>query len=142
MNKYYNMKKIKLLIVFLAVAISAFSQEKSKYPDLHIATIPEQTLYTGYQYVMNNDAFYAFKYSRAYSETGDDFVTTYTIYESTKGYAYITITATHHKSTKNVEVSVDDANGGIFSNINSEETTYDTPSLQPFGFRGDIGVLG
>lgn len=26
--------------------------------------------------------------------------------------------------------------------MNQEETTYENPTLEPFGFRGDVGLLG
>lgn len=100
-----------------------------------------QTKYTGYAYVLNSDDYVAVKYTRAYSGSGDEFVTKYTIYHPTKGYAWITVTATHNQANKTVKISVDDTNEGIFSHINDEETTYETPSLEAFGFRGTVGAL-
>lgn len=101
-----------------------------------------QTKFTGYAYVLNSDDYVAIKYTRAYSGLGDEFVTKYTIYHPTKGYAWITVTATHNIATKTVKVSVDDTNESIFSHINDEKATYETPSLEPFGFRGTVGALG
>lgn len=118
--------KALMTISFLFIFTSAFTQTK----------------YTGYQYVLNDDEFYAFKYTREYQEEGDVYKTIYKIYHPTKGYHTITITATHYKSDKKVVVEVEDANGGIFASMNKEETTYETPSLDAFGFRGAVGGLG
>lgn len=101
-----------------------------------------QAFYTGYEYVLNDNDFYPFKYTRSYSGSGNEFVTTYTIYHPTKGYAAYTVTATHFKTERKVVVSIDDAGGGLLAHINSEETTYETPSLTSFGFRGAVGALG
>jgi len=101
-----------------------------------------QTKYTGYQYVLNSDDYISFKYTREYKTVGENYVTIYKIYHPTKGHHAFTITATHYTADKKVKVDVEDAGGGIFAHINSEETTYETPSLEPFGFRGSVGALG
>jgi len=101
-----------------------------------------QNFLYGYQYSVNTDDYTKFKYTRTYSGSGDEFVTTYNIYHPTKGYHAITITATHKVSEKKVVVKVEYATGGIFSDICTEETTYETPALEPFGFRGAVGALG
>ena len=103
---------------------------------------PTQTLMTGYQYLMSTNNFTSFKYSRTFSTSGDNFITKYKIYHPTKGTHILTITGTHFKNDKKVEVVTEDADGGIFAEINKEETTYETPSLATFGFRGDVGALG
>lgn len=108
---------------------------------LFVSTAYSQTKYTGYAYVLNSDDYVTIKYTRAYSGSSDEFVTKYTIYHPTKGYAWITVTATHNRADKTVKISVDDTNEGIFSHINDEETTYETPSLEVFGFRGSVGAL-
>lgn len=101
-----------------------------------------QTKYTGYEYDLNTDDYYPFKYTREYKEEGDIFKTIYKIYHPTKGHHAFTVTATHYKSEKKVKVDVEDAGGGIFAHINDEETTYETPSMEAFGFRGSVGALG
>lgn len=101
-----------------------------------------QTKYTGYQYVLNSDDYISFKYTREYKTDGENYLTIYKIYHPKKGHHAFTITATHYKADKKVKVDVEDAGGGIFAHINSEETTYETPSLEPFGFRGSVGALG
>ena len=108
---------------------------------LFVSNAYSQTKYTGYAYVLNSDDYVAVKYTRAYSGSGNEFVTKYTIYHPTKGYAWITVLATHNIANKTVKISVDDTNEGIFSHINDEETTYETPSLEAFGFRGSVGAL-
>ncbi len=96
----------------------------------------------GYQYLVSTNHDTPFNYTRVYSGSGDEFVTTYTIYHPTEGYASIIITATHFKAEKKVIVKVDDAGGGIFSDINKKETTYETASLSPFGISGVAKALG
>jgi len=101
-----------------------------------------QTKFTGYAYILSSDEYIAIKYTRSYSGSGDEFLTKYVIFHPTKGYAWMTVTATHNKSSKTIKVGIDDTNESIFSHINDEETNYETASLAPFGFRGDVGVLG
>lgn len=101
-----------------------------------------QNILYGYQYNLNTDENTKFKYTRDYSESGDEYVTTYKIYHPTKGYHAITVTATHKKAEKKVIVKVEYATGGIFSDICTEETTYEEPSIKPFGFRGAVGAIG
>jgi hypothetical protein len=130
------MRKIILaLTIGLVATFIAYGQSAKK-------TTTGQTLMTGYQYLMSTDNFTSFKYSRTYSTSGDNFITKYKIYHPIKGTYILTITATHYKDDKKVEVVIEDANGGIFSEINKEETTYEAPSMAMFGFRGSVGELG
>ena len=101
-----------------------------------------QTKYTGYEYDVNTDNYYPFKYTREYKEGGSVYLTIYKIYHPTKGHHVFTITATHNKSVKTVKVDVEIAGGGMLSHINDEETSYETLSMKPFGFRGTVGKLG
>ncbi len=101
-----------------------------------------QTKYTGYEYDLSTDDYYPFKYTREYNEDGNVYKTIYKIYHPTKGHHAFTVTATHYKSEKKVKVDVEQAGGGIFAHIRDEETTYDTPSMKAFGFRGTVGTLG
>jgi len=109
---------------------------------LFMTSAYSQTKYTGYEYDLNTDDYYPFKYTREYKEEGDVFKTIYKIYHPTKGHHAFTVTATHYKSEKKVKVDVEDAGGGIFAHINDEETTYETPSMEAFGYRGTVGALG
>jgi hypothetical protein len=99
-------------------------------------------LMTGYQYLLSRNDYTAFKYSRTYSTAADNFITVYKIYHPVSGAHFITITATHHKSSKTVEVVVEEAGGGILGEINKEHINYETPTMSIFGFRGDVGLLG
>ena len=100
-----------------------------------------QKYYTGYQYTVNSDEVIKFKYTREYIEEEDLYTTIYKIYDLDKGKHAITVTAVHYKPEKRVVVEVEDASGGFFSDMNKEETTYEEPSSEPFGFRGSIGAL-
>lgn len=109
---------------------------------LFISNAYSQTKFTGYEYDIDTDDYYPFKYTREYKEDGDIYKTIYKIYHPTKGHHAFTVTAIHYKSEKKVTVDVEDAGGGIFAHINKEETTYETPSMEAFGFRGTVGALG
>ena len=130
------MRKIILtLTIGLFTTFTIFGQTTKK-------TTTAQTLMTGYQYLMSTDNFTSFKYSRTFSTSGDNFITKYKIYHPIKGTYILTITARHFKNDKKVEIVIEDTKGGIFSEINKEETTYETPSMATFGFRGSVGALG
>ena len=101
-----------------------------------------QTKLTGHQYTMSSDSYIAFKYTREFQQEGDSYKTVYKIFHPTKGYHAFTMTATHLKSEKMVTVEIKNTGGGIWTHINSEKTTYETPSLETFGFRGAMGALG
>ena len=106
-----------------------------------ITTYP-QTKYTGYQYSVNSDAYYPFKYTREYEESRDIYTTVYKIYHPTKDRHIITITAVHNKPNKEVKVDIEIPGGGILAHIRSEEISYEVASIEPFGRRGSLGVLG
>lgn len=107
-----------------------------------INNVYSQTTLSGFAYLLSSDDYIAIKYTREYSNSGDNFVTKYVINHPTKGFPWIKVTATHNKVAKTVNVSVDDTNEGFFSNINEEKSDYETASLEPFGFRGAVGSLG
>ena len=130
------MRKILSILVFVLLDLTICFGQTTKQ------STPRKTLTTGYVYVLSSDNYIPVKYSRTFSKIGDDFVTKYTVYHPSKGYAWRTITATHYKSDKKVKVSVDDINESIFSHINDEETTYSDASLDSFGLRGGVGALG
>lgn len=100
-----------------------------------------QTKLSGSLYLLSSNKYVPLKYTRTYRTSGDEFLTKYTIYHPKKGYAWMTVTATHNKIDKSVKVSVEDTNDGIFSQIHDEETIYETPTMEPFGFRGNVGAL-
>jgi hypothetical protein len=125
-----KMKKTLFLTIYLFLAVTAFTQVKKK-----------QTLLTGYQYHFDQDKYYPFKYSRSFSNVNDSFITTYKIYDPSNGKYVYTIVATHDKENRKVTVEVRDATEDMFNHICTEEITYDSLSMQPFGYRGDIGAL-
>jgi len=126
------MKTIKLLALTVLVGLFILTS----------LTVIAQKYYSGYQYIVSIDDFVKFKYSRNYSESVDEFVTTYKIYHPVKGHHIKTITATHYKSEKKIVVKVMNAGGGMFADINTEKTTYKTPSLAPFGIPGPFNLIG
>ncbi len=130
--KFTN-KLFLILTIAFSIALATFGQTTKK--------TSTQTFLKGYQYLVSSDNFTAFKYTRTYSSSGGNFITTYKIYHPTKGYHKLTITATHNPNNKKVVVTTEDVGGGIFAEMGSEETTYETPSLEPFGFRGSVGAL-
>ena len=131
--KHFN-KLFLSTTLFLLIAMTAFGQTAKKSNS--------QAFLTGYQYLMSSDNFTSFKYTRTYNTSDGNFITTYNIYHPTKGYHKLTITATHYPQDKKVVVITEDAGGGIFAKMGSEETTYETASSEPFGFRGSVGALG
>lgn len=135
MGKIKIMKKLNNIFAMMAllIAISLIGNPIESFG---------QTKYTGYQYVVNQDDYYSFKYTREYKEEGNVYTTIYKIYHPAKGHHVITITATHDKSQKEVKVDIENAGGGIFAHINDENSSYDIASLEPFGFRGAAGALG
>lgn len=101
-----------------------------------------QTKYKGVIYDVGRDNYISMQYTRAYSGSGNVFVTKYTVYHPTKNYAWMTVEAKHDKASKTVNISVDDTNEGWFSHIRDEKINYETPSLEPFGIQGMLSVMG
>jgi len=130
------MTTVKKIILTAVVPLLTLSMTSFMSP------FQQQTYLRGYQYLVSTNHDTPFKYTRVYSNSGNEFVTKYTIYHPTEGYASIIITATHFKDEKKIVVKVTDAGGGIFADINQEETTYETASLSPFGFKGSVRALG
>src|SRR5690606_10958009 len=128
-------KYITLLALVVSTAIVA-QGNKSVVSIERKPTGQNQTKYSGYQYVLSDDKFYEFKYTRSYSTDNNNFITKYLIYHPTTGRVVLTVRATHIPDEKKVVVDVEDPNGSIFSHINSEEIEYDSPSMAEFGFRG------
>ena len=116
------------------MAIVSFEQKSKVSPPLKKLI--------GYQYLVSTDNYTRFNYTRTYSHSGGQYITTYKLYHPISGLHTITITATHYKFEKRVEVSVEYANGGLFSSINNEQVTYGTPTSTSFGFRGSVSALG
>jgi hypothetical protein len=98
--------------------------------------------YSGYHYLLSNGIFIDLKYTKSYSTSDEGFVTTYKVYHPTKGTLLHTVTATHKKEEKKVEVISKEAHGGILADENLESITYKEPSINPFGRNGDARSLG
>jgi len=128
MKKKISKKIIVTVIMILFTVTLSFGQKK--------------IYLTGYQFLTSTGQYTSFKYTREYSGSGDEFLTTYTIYHPAKGTPSVIIKATHNVSQKKITVTVEDANGGMFAHINTEEKTYTTPSLEPFGIGGAVRMLG
>lgn len=101
-----------------------------------------QTRLKGLLYDFGLDDYIAIQYKRSYHNTGTTYTTKYSVFHPTKGYEWIVVKATHDALNKIINVSVDDANGGLFFHVNDEMVTYDSPSLKPFGKRGMVGQMG
>jgi hypothetical protein len=109
-----------------------------------VFTFSQQTFgQRGYKQIFsaNGNAAYKLRFTKTYSHSGDTYVTFYKIYSLTDSRPSIYIKATHIKSNKHIVVDVEEAGGGIFSHLNTEETDYDTPSLKLFGIAGDFQML-
>jgi hypothetical protein len=120
------------ILIILVLSNTGFGQKK-KTTSIKL---------TGREYDLNDDVYVPFKYTRSFSMSADNFITTYKIYNPHTGDLFQIITATNIVSEKKVVVDVVDANGGMFAHIHSEETSYQSPSLEPFGFRGSAGAIG
>ena len=107
---------------------------------LFVGNIYSQTKYTGYYYSVNLDDYTSFKYTREYKENGSVYKTIYKIYHPTKGTHIYTVIAEHFKSKKKIVVKSLNSDGGTFALLNEEETTYDKPSMEFFGYGGIYAV--
>jgi hypothetical protein len=123
-----------LLFLQSFTALNTFGQGARK-------TNSKAGLLTGYQYRLSRDSYTSFKYSRVYSSADGEFITTYKIFHPANGRYVYTVIATHNKIEQTVKVLIKDTSGGIFSRVNDESTDYETPSLSPFGIRGDVALL-
>lgn len=126
------MKKIILILVFALlgeVFLTSFEPPKTTY-------------YTGYQYLLSTGRYTSFKYTRSYKESDDMFTTNYKLYNPETGVYMISIVGVHLKKDKKIIVKVTAADGGIFGDINEETTTYEAPTINPFGFAGSVKQLG
>lgn len=119
-NRIFKKNKILIPLIFL----------------LFVGNIYSQTKYTGYYYSVNLDDYSSFKYTREYKENGNVYETIYKIYHPTKGFHIYTVIAKHIKSEKKIIVRSENAGGGNFSLLNEEDTTYENPSMEFFGYGG------
>jgi hypothetical protein len=108
---------------------------------LFVITATSQKLQKCSLYSFASDSYQQFNYSVSYSGTDGLFATTYYIYNSKRRVKY-KVVATHVKGEKRVTVSVTDEQSILGEMFNYEKTEYQTPTLKPFGFRGNVGGLG
>jgi TonB family protein len=128
------MKPVSLNLFFLSLLLSSntlYSQKANR----HLAYEQAVNLHSGNVIVIK------MAYSKHYmlGEQGI-FITKYTIYNQSKEYLYIT--AIHDKNNNHIKVDVVDADGGIFSHINTEEYDYSEPTPKAFGIEGNWRVMG
>jgi len=118
------MKKL-LIFALLLLSLKSYSQKFLK----------------GYEYTLEENKFYPINYLRTYSHSDSLFTTTYSIYSPKGSVLLYTIIAMHRKSDKRIFVDVMNSNVSNYP-INSEETEYDIPSLNPFGNNTRIHGIG
>jgi hypothetical protein len=100
-----------------------------------------QGRYRGYLYTLQTDTRELFEYSVRTSAVGDGvYRTNYSLYDNTGKVRY-TITADHFKEEREVLVQVNDERYLLTVMNGKDKTTYEVPSLKPFGFRGNIGLF-
>jgi len=98
-----------------------------------------QKIQTCYLYSLNSDSHQKFNYTVAIDSSESEYNTTYLIYQD--GKVRYKCVATHYKNEQKVVVEVSDQKYFLSDMNNKEEATYDTTTLKPFGFRGNIGAL-
>ncbi len=103
-----------------------------------ILTFGQEKFLKGYQYAINENKVYPFDYLRTFSKMDSLFVTIYNIYDPKSERLSYVITAINDPSKKTIYVEVNVHNG---PHLTSEEVGYDTPSLNPFGYRGISDAL-
>ena len=119
------MKKIICIVLFAA---SFFS-------------LKGQVRYTGYLYSSQEGTKEKFEYSASTSFADGAFKTIYKIFKPGSKKNRYTVTASHYQEQKKVIVEVNDEQYLLSDMNGKEETTYETPSLKPFGFRGNLGLF-
>ena len=124
-------KALLIFTIIFSIAFVTFGQTAKKEST--------QTFLKGNRYFVFADELIAFNYTRTYSRSGGNFITTYKIYDPADGMHDLTITATHDPNTKKVVVMKEYADPKTYAPMGSEETTYDAASLEPFGVKGSDG---
>jgi hypothetical protein len=100
-----------------------------------------QRRYQGFLYTLQTDSREPFLYSVRTSTVGEGiYQTKYSLYDN-GGKVRYTITADHFKEEKKVVVQVYDERFLLTVMNGKDETTYEVPSLKPFGFRGNVGIF-
>lgn len=100
-----------------------------------------QVRYTDYLYSSKEGTKEKFEYLASTSFADGAFKTIYKIFKPGSKKNRYTITASHYKEQKKVVVEVNDEQYLLSEMTGKEETTYEIPSMKPFGFRGNLGLF-
>ncbi|OQP44182.1 hypothetical protein A4H97_33570 [Niastella yeongjuensis] len=100
-----------------------------------------QTRFAGYLYTVQTGFKEKFEYSAVTIFSDGVYKTIYRIFKPGSSTNRYTITASHLKDEKKVIVEVKDERYLLSAMNGKEETTYDSPSLRLFGFRGNLAVF-
>jgi hypothetical protein len=117
------------MIIFLVIFAASFS------------TVKAQIRYTGYLYSSEEGSKEKFEYSASTSVSDGAFKTIYKIFRPGSKKNRYTIIASHYKEQKKIVVEVNDEQYILSDMTGKEETTYEYPTMKPFGFRGNLGIL-
>lgn len=119
------MKKVILSTLFVFSMLFVAGQAKS----------------VGYLYTLETGSKEAFHYSISTKFTNGAFQTIYKVYKPGTSKERYTITASHFKTDKKIIVEVNDEQYLLSVMNGKEEVEYETEKLQPFGIRGNLGIL-
>lgn len=97
--------------------------------------------FVGYLYSLKTGTKEAFRYSVSTKFDSRAFQTIYKLSKPGTDKVRYTITASHFKPDKKVVVEVNDEQYLLSSINGNEEVKYEVEALQPFGIRGNVGVL-
>jgi len=119
------------ILLFIATLHSANGQQKKK------SSIPS----TGFIYVTDTDSRIPFRYKATYvTDENGNYLSKYKVL--IHGDYKFDVIAKHIKSENKIIVEVHQAGGGILSLVSKQETTYSTPTMSAFGFKGVGQALG
>lgn len=119
---------MKKIVLSLMLAFSVF-------------VLAAQHRFTGYLYTYPTGIKDRFEYTVSTTRIEGAYETIYSLYRPGSKKCRYTIIALHLKDSKKVVVSINDEQYILTVMTGKDETTYDQPSLKPFGFRGNLGIL-
>jgi hypothetical protein len=105
------------------------------------SNLKAQNRFTGYLYTLQSGAKERFEYSVTTSFSDGVYKTVYRLFKPGSQKNRYSITASNFKDSKKVVVVVNDKQYLLSVMNGKEETTYDTFSLKPFGFRGNLSIF-
>ncbi len=133
-----------LLPLFFLSSCNSNRSERSEGESVSYTEVSkkEKEIFDGHIYSVNDNSSSYFKYERKFDNAGDEtFITVYKIFDPNRGSEAITITATHWKYMKYVQVKAQ-YSSGVMRDINIEDVKYKTESLNAFGKEGTYRLLG